>query len=252
MGDTEIFDYADFVVEPGREEAFVHALIDDLRRRGIVRLELNGLRPDSIGLTSFAPIVRSLGFKCRVEQEDVTVELRLPGTWEDYLHRLKSKQRHEVRRKFRRLYEGGRVRFNAWDPERNMDEAVDIFLRLFDANRRDKADFMTDDMAAYFRALIRALARVGLLRLFMLDIDDVTAAAVMCCDYRNRRYLYNNAYDEHYRRLNVGLLSKLLSLRDAIEGGIQVYDFLRGDEVYKIRLGGRPTPIYKCAVDLCG
>ena len=250
IGNTEIFDYSDFIVRPGGEDAFAHALIRHLRSRGILRLELHGLRPDSTVLTAFRPVAHSLGGECRIEQEDVTVELRLPDTWEAYLHRLTAKQRHEVRRKFRRLYEGGRIQFKLWDPAHHIDDAIDTFMRLFNSNRRDKADFMTEEMSAYFRDLMQALARIGLLKLFVLAIDDVTAAAVMCCDYHNRRYLYNNAYDDRYRRFNVGLLSKVLSIRDGINAGIHVYDFLRGDEVYKIRLGGRPTPIYKCSVEL--
>jgi CelD/BcsL family acetyltransferase involved in cellulose biosynthesis len=250
IGNTEVFDYSDFVIARGREEEFFRVLIDYLRSRGILRLQLHGLRPDSTVMTVFNTIGRKFDCRWHVEQEDVTVELGLPHTWEDYLYALKSKQRHEIRRKFRRLYEAGRIDFRKLDPSQNLLEAVDTFLVLFNSNRRDKADFMTDDMAAYFRGLIKGLARIGLLRLYALAVEGVTAAVVMCCDYNNRRYLYNNSYDERFRRLNVGLLSKVLSIRDAIESGLGIYDFLRGDEVYKFRLGGQPTPIYNCAIDL--
>jgi len=48
----------------------------------------------------------------------------------------------------------------------------------------------------------------------------------------------------------VGLLSKVLSVRDAIRSGLRTYDFLKGGEAYKQRLGGRPLPLYLCRVDL--
>jgi CelD/BcsL family acetyltransferase involved in cellulose biosynthesis len=50
--------------------------------------------------------------------------------------------------------------------------------------------------------------------------------------------------------LSVGLLSKVLSVRDAIRSGLRTYDFLKGGEAYKQHLGGRPLPLYRCRVDL--
>ena len=54
----------------------------------------------------------------------------------------------------------------------------------------------------------------------------------------------------YFAALNVGLLSKVLSIRDAIQSGLRTYDFLKGDEAYKRRLGGRPLPLYRCRVEL--
>jgi hypothetical protein len=43
----------------------------------------------------------------------------------------------------------------------------------------------------------------------------------------------------------VGLGSKALCLREAIDCGYQRMDFLRGDEPYKYDLGGQDRPIYR-------
>jgi CelD/BcsL family acetyltransferase involved in cellulose biosynthesis len=44
--------------------------------------------------------------------------------------------------------------------------------------------------------------------------------------------------------LSVGLVSKALVLRWAIENGMSGLDFLRGDEPYKYDLGARDQQIY--------
>jgi CelD/BcsL family acetyltransferase involved in cellulose biosynthesis len=50
--------------------------------------------------------------------------------------------------------------------------------------------------------------------------------------------------------LSVGLLSKVLCIKDSIERGKKRFDFLKGREAYKYRLGGREVPIYNCQIVL--
>jgi hypothetical protein len=63
-------------------------------------------------------------------------------------------------------------------------------------------------------------------------------------------YLYNSGYDPTHSYLSVGLLSKVLSLKDSIDAGRNTCDFLKGAEEYKYRLGGREIPIYSCHIAL--
>ncbi|MDZ7727517.1 MAG: hypothetical protein U5Q44_04590 [Dehalococcoidia bacterium] len=43
----------------------------------------------------------------------------------------------------------------------------------------------------------------------------------------------------------MGIASKAMALRSAIERGKQEYNFLRGDEDYKHHLGGQPRPVVR-------
>ena len=92
--------------------------------------------------------------------------------------------------------------------------------------------------------------RLIILKLFLLDLDGTPAAAVMCFDYNSTVYLYNNSYDRKFHSLSVGLLSKVLSIQDSIQKGRKRYDFLKGDEIYKHRLGGKPVQLHRCQVNL--
>jgi CelD/BcsL family acetyltransferase involved in cellulose biosynthesis len=60
--------------------------------------------------------------------------------------------------------------------------------------------------------------------------------------------LYNNGYRQEYGALSVGLLSKVSSLRDSLERGMEVYDLLAGDEGYKLQLGGQVVPLSRVRV----
>ena len=85
-----------------------------------------------------------------------------------------------------------------------------------------------------------------------LDIDGVPAAGVMCFDYKHTIFLYNNGYDPRFGHLSVGLLSKVYSIKDSIEQKRLRYDLLKGNEVYKKRLGSTPVPLYRLKIDLDG
>ena len=124
------------------------------------------------------------------------------------------------------------------------------FLALFRSNRSDKAEFMNDRMDSFFRVLSVALNKARILKLFFLDFDERPVAATMCFNYQSTMYLYNNGYDKRFGSLSVGLLGKVLSIKESIHCGKKTYDFLKGSEVYKRRLGGQPVQLYRCLIEL--
>jgi CelD/BcsL family acetyltransferase involved in cellulose biosynthesis len=250
MGNAAICDYLDFVVAPGQETIFFTALIRDLRGQGIDHLVLDAVRADSAVIRVLADMAAQLGCRFSADPQDVAMVVDLPRTWDAYLQHLRGKERHEIRRKFRRLREAAVLDFRMAEKPVAVAKAMDTFVRLFKKNRPDKAAFMTADMSTFFHMMAEALVDLDMVKLFTFDIGSEPAAAVICFDFRSCRYLYNNAYNDLFAALSVGLLSKLLSIRDAIRSGLRTYDFLRGGEVYKQRLGGRPLPLYRCRVEL--
>ena len=248
IGSADVCDYMDFVVAPGKELAFFTAVLDKLKKDGIKELHLESLRPDSTVLTSLVDLARDKGYQVTVTEDNVSLDLDLPSTWEEYLKTLSPKQRRETGRRFRRLEEEGDINY------RIVEEAdpgvLDIFFKLMRVSREDKAAFMTARMESFFRALADTMAEAKLLRFGILEISTKPVAAVMCFDYNNKVYLYNSGYDPEYGYLSVGLLSKLLSIKDSIERGRKCYDFLKGPEEYKYRLGGKEIPIYGCQIVL--
>jgi CelD/BcsL family acetyltransferase involved in cellulose biosynthesis len=96
--------------------------------------------------------------------------------------------------------------------------------------------------------LAQRTARQGFLKMFFLNIDLVPAAGVMCFDYKDTLFLYNNGYNPQFSRLSPGFLSKVYSIRYSIEQGKRCYDLLKGEEGYKKRLGSNPVPLYRLKI----
>jgi CelD/BcsL family acetyltransferase involved in cellulose biosynthesis len=249
IGDTDVCDYLDFVVTPGLEADFFNTLLDDLKENGVSHLDLKHVRPDSTVLTSLADIAGGRGYKVVRTPEEISLETDLPSSWDEYLLSLSSKQRHEVRRKLRRLAEAGEVAYRFID-DAAVPATMDTFFRMFVESRQCKADFLTAQMESFFRRLADTMSGAGLLKMGVLELDTKPVAEIMCFDYNNCVYLYNSGYDPAYTPLSAGLLSKVLAIKDSIEKGKSRFDFLKGAEPYKYHLGGREVPLYRCQITI--
>jgi CelD/BcsL family acetyltransferase involved in cellulose biosynthesis len=250
IGSPDVCDYVDFVFAPGRAKDVLRRILHHLRQQGISLLDLGPLRGDASLLKDMTPVAETLGYEVTIHQEDVILELELPATWDGFLQSLNGKQRHEIRRKIRRLHEAGQISYHVVEEAEKVKKKVDIFLALFGSNRSDKAAFMDNQMASFFRSLAEAMAEAQILKLFFLDLNASPAAVAMCFDYASTMYLYNNGYDQRFGSLSVGLLSKVFSMKESIERGRKTYSFLKGGETYKYLLGGTPVPVYRCKVML--
>ncbi|MDO8568463.1 MAG: GNAT family N-acetyltransferase [Dehalococcoidales bacterium] len=250
VGNTDVCDYDDFVVAPGRDREFFTALIDELRKKNITSLELKHLRPDSTVITKLVELAPALGCKIECRPDAVSLEMDLPSTWEEYLASLTSKQRHEVGRKLRRLEEMGKVSYRTLADGAAIEASLDMFLKLFSESRRDKAAFLTPAIESFFRSMAQRMAQEGLLRLGVLELDGVPTAMVMCFDYNGTIYLYNSGYDPQYNYLSAGMLCKVLCIKESIQLGRKKFDFLKGAETYKYHLGGKEVPLSVCRIDI--
>ena len=250
IGSANVCDYLDFVVARGMERDFFSVLLDDLSQKGINHLDLRPLRPDATVLTDLVAIARERKYDVLCQSADVSLELDLASSWDEYLGTLTTKQRHEVRRKLRRLWEAGKVGYRTVEDSVAVNDIIDTFLKLFSESRQEKATFMTAKMESFFRSMANTMAKAKLLRLGILELDGLPVAIVVCFDYNNGMYLYNSGYDPRYSSLSVGLLSKVLLIKDSIQKDRKKFDFLKGAEPYKYHLGGREIPLSSCQITI--
>ncbi len=103
LGDTDLFDYHDFLVPIGRETEFYNVLCEHIVGLEWNTLELKSLRESSPTLKFIAALAGDKGFTVDVSQEDVSPQTELPASWDEYRASLRKTDRHERRRKLRRL-----------------------------------------------------------------------------------------------------------------------------------------------------
>ncbi len=248
VGDKNVCDYNDFLVPRGKEENFYRELVEylgDLKWNTLVLYSLNHSSP-TLG---FLPdMARSKGYSVEVVQDEVCPGKALPKTWDEYLNSLSKKNRHELRRKLRRLETAPDMKWYALRAVDEIEGAMDDFLNLLRMSRETKHRFLTPEREKFFRGIGKEMGNLDVVRLYFMEVEGKRVASALCFDYGSSRFLYNSGYNQDYGYYSVGLLLKAFTVKDAIEEGKAYYDFLRGNEPYKYDLGGEDKPLYTMTV----
>ena len=248
-GSQDLFDYNDFLVSDQAETRFYSCLITHLEGEKWDTLRLSSLSESSPTLAHLPALARERGYVVEVQEEDVAPGLELPADWDAYLETLSKKDRHELKRKLRRLYSSDKdVRcYSVWQAD-EVESSLEDFFRLMRFSKEAKDHFLTGPREQFFRSVAKEMASAGVFRLFFMEMNGQRVSSAMCFDYGHSRLLYNSGYDPEYRYYSVGLLVKAFALRDAIENGKTYFDFLRGSEPYKYDLGGKDRTLYEMVV----
>ncbi len=248
IGSEDTFDYNDFLIRPGHEVGFYQTLLDCMEEQKFGMLRLVSLRETSPTLQILPDLARKHGYTVEVKEEDVTSGIGLPSTWDEYLSLLNKKDRHELRRKIRRMDSQTDWKWYSLSEPTEVNERLGEFIKLMRQSRADKDEFMTPERERFFYNITQRMSELGLLQLYFLHMDGVTVATSLCFDYGGSRLLYNSGYDPEYAYYSVGLLLNAMCLKDAIEQGLTYFDFLRGPEPYKAHLGGQQRNLYQMVV----
>lgn len=244
-GDHEVSDYLGPVAKRGQEPRLVAAVLDRLEAAEARSAELRGIAPGSEWAEAFQVAVQR-GWDVAVSDEAVCPTVEIGDGWEAYLDSLRSRDRREVRRKLRPLRQlRGAVSFQAVESPADVAAQMPAFMSMMAESRGDKAVFLTEEMRAFFERLSASLSEAGWLRLYVMSVSGEAAAMVLCFVARNQLLLYNSGYTPRFRDLSVGLASKVLCIRDAVERGMSSVNFLRGDEPYKYELGGKDAVVQR-------
>ena len=248
VGDKDLFDYLDFLVPRGKEEIFYNTLWDHVQGLAWDTLDLSSLPEDSPTLKYLPPLVERSGYAVEVAHEEMTPVAALPSTWDDYLLGLSKKDRHELRRKLRRLERADSTCQYVCNDVDALPGCMQDFFRLLRASSDDKLAFLTPERESFFIDVALELAPKHQFKLYFLEVDGVRVASCICFDYAGSYLLYNSGYDPSYSALSVGLLNKALCIRDAIEDGRDTFNFLKGSERYKYNLGAKNMAVHTLVV----
>ena len=143
VGNQDTVDYNDFMVKPGHEAALYHALLLSMDEQRCNTLRLASLRQTSPTLEHLPELARERGFSVEVQEEDVASGIALPDSWDDYLGVLSKKDRHELRRKIRRLETLPDMKWYCLQEPDQVADRLGKFIELMRLSRPDKDEWMT-------------------------------------------------------------------------------------------------------------
>jgi CelD/BcsL family acetyltransferase involved in cellulose biosynthesis len=248
LGSSDVCDYLDFVVPLVEAPPVCHSVLQWVESKSWDRFDLFSMATSSVLRRNFLPLAASNGLAVQEEPEDVCPAMDLPASWDDYLAGLNRTDRHELRRKMRRLASEPDVEHEIVSDSTSVGRDMNDFFRLFLDSRADKTNFLTSVMKDFFTEMAQSMASNGWFNLFFLKMSGVRVAAAIIFDCGDTFYLYNSGYDKNYAQLGVGLLLNAQCIRTGIERGKRRFDFLRGNEPYKYHFGGHDELVYRCRI----
>ncbi len=253
IGCEDVTDYLDLIVHQDHQEtvfaAFADYLHDNTDR--FDALALCNIPAQSSTLTDFKAALESVDATVTITQNDVCPLIELPDSFDDYLANLDKKQRHEVRRKMRRAMGApAEVDWYFVDEQHKLEDELTDFVQLMASSDTEKSAFLQDEQhVAFFKRFVHIAHERGWLKLNFLTIDGQKAAAYLNFDYNNRLLVYNSGLDmANYGNYSPGIVLLTQTIRYAIENNYLIFDFLRGDETYKYRMGGKDTTVHQLNV----
>ena len=244
LGCSTVSDYLDLLVDATLQNKLYPVLlqkIEELPWDTLAWCSLPEASPTRTWLKNFFS-----GEQVREMQQDVCPQIMLPASWETYLASIDRKQRHEIRRKERRL-----LAFEHSFEEIEQPSTLDIadFIRLHKASSQNKRAFWDDTHLAFFSQILPSLGKQRWLKLFFLKVKGVRAASMLIFDYNNAFQLYNSGFLlSEFRELSVGSLLTAHTIKRAIQEKRTMYDFLRGNEEYKFRYTAQAKPIFDITI----
>ena len=250
-GSIEISDYLDLIIRSADVEPFVSDLLDFLHKSFPVEwglLDLYNIPEDSPTLPALKAESLKRGWVYTVEVFRPTPYIPLPTDFEDYLAALDKKQRHEIRRKLRRIEEAGNEVSWYISDGTQLEEDISTFLDLM-GNDAEKTRFLTPAMRTQMSGLIHTAHSHGWLWLAFLEINGRKAAAALNFDYQGKLWGYNSGADRNFMELSPGWVLLTHNLKWAIENGRSEFDFLRGDEAYKYRFGALKRQVMRVRLE---
>lgn len=240
LGSIEISDYLDLIAREEDLPRFLSGLLDFLASShgdAWSALDWYNLPDDSLTLAALKTESETRGWTYHEEVYRPTPRIALNGSFEDYLARIDKKQRHEIRRKMRRAAESGRVNFYVVDKNADIEPELESFFHLM-VQDTNKANFLHPAMREQMIATLRAAHKGGYLWLSFLEVDGVKAASTLCFDYKNKLWGYNSGVSFDYKDLSPGWVIMGYDIQWCCDNGRYEFDFMRGDEEYKYRMGG--------------
>lgn len=253
VGCVEVSDYLDLIIEPGYEDAVYAGYLAWLISPACPAwdaAQLCNLPQASATHRQLPELAAGRGLEAITRVEDVCPVIDLPESFETYLQDgLSKKQRHEVRRKLRRIEEETTVRwYRSADPAA-LPADLDAFIHLHRLSDAEKNEFMTAAMETFFREAITTMQRAGWLYLAFIEVNGEKAATMLAFIYNDSLLVYNSGYDPaQYSELSPGIVLTTYIIEDAIRLGLHVFDFLQGNEVYKYRFGAQDTLVYSTLI----
>lgn len=236
-------DNLDLPVQPGYERAFAEEVLNVLRHRK--RLWdiclLNTLPFESPVAHCVGELLRSRSWRS-FEYFSSCSAVDLPKTWARYLETLSSEDQKNLTRYTRRLQNRNSIKIYRCSRQEELPRCLEALFRLHQ-KRWERAGepgtFSSESRRHFYDRLSRDLLHRKWLEFWILELDGEIAAAQFAFRYAHKVFQLQEGYDPKRGSDRPGYVLRGAVLERLIQENVRTYDFLGGEDAYKVRWGAR-------------
>ena len=234
-------DYGGIILTDCKEEAIL-ALMDYLEREmvdGNTVVRLSQMPEDSDVFLLIEQLCPSSLSSMFIGKREICLSPYLPlaTTWDEYFQSHSRKRRGNLKRALKQLKQRYDVKYERYNAVNQAGYGVDKFLELKQKrleSKRLRGIWYEQRTRDFYTDVANAFARRGWLDLSILTADGKPLSAVYGSIYDGRFYYTNIAFDPEYSEYSPGNLHIMYLIEDMFGNGLREFDFLRGDETYKL------------------
>jgi CelD/BcsL family acetyltransferase involved in cellulose biosynthesis len=236
-------DYTGLLCLPRFEGRAIPALAEALLARRWAKLVLNCFRVSRKRLRLFTKCFATSDFHV-ADYEDAEPDgvnnwvcpyISLPDDWDAYLETLSANTRQKVRRFLRKVEGSDTYRITYADAE-TVERDIAILVDFWGRRWIEEKGQATAAIQESLKEILMDVFRSGTLILPILWQGErpLVALSFFIDKKTNSLLFYAAGRDLEFKELPAGLTLHAHCIRDAIAHGYKVYEFLRGDEPYKL------------------
>lgn len=231
-------DYGDILVAPGWSREAAAALWRAIATAGRFDMAyLNRLAPEAVARQIVTDDNAALRLRPNHRCE---INYRVSGSWNRgalWFDQQSKKTRQNYRRGRKFMEESGEVRFRLMAPGEPLEPVLQrvAALKRKWLERHGHASDLFDEGSPALAALVGVMAKLGILRVFLLECGDSIVAVSINLVQRDRMMAFVTTYDPDHERASPGMVLMMDYIQWSIDQGLSMVDFLCGGEDFKRR-----------------
>jgi len=247
LASHEVTDYCDFIVGRENKESFFREILSYIKKNHptLEKINLINIPSKSATLSIMSSLALEYAFSVSTESSEVVPILMLPDSIDTYLFELKRKNRHELRRKIKRVKKLPGLSLKKIKKSDEIKKYIKSFIHLHELSGEEKKLFWQKrNIYSFFENIAPLFSLKEWIELLLLYQHEKLIAALLFFDYHNVIYLYNTAYSPDYAWYSPGTYLFYDVITSAIRDKKEKVDFLRGQENYKFFFHAKESTIH--------
>ena len=174
----------------------------------------------------------------------------IQGCWHDYFNQLGKKLRKNTVYQARRLKKLGHLNLIEITGH-SLETELDIFFSMHQqrwSSNEGKTLFQNPDNREFFSKITAQFDKNGLLAFTKLLVGKEVVAMHLGFKFNNCFYYYIPAFNQRFAKYSPGRIMVVELMKDIFEKNFKVFDFLAGDEEYKLAFSNEVVKFSKVEI----